>query len=193
VADVGPCEPGGVISRHHALALRRLLMFVAALGATLGAHALASDGLRIAPAALPVWGTLAALTVLAGPRRAPRWRPRSALGILVRLAALQVVLHCAMTATPWAFGLGVHHRPALVAPLALVAHVAAAVVLTALLARAERLLGIAQGVARAIRAVLSRPRVRARHRATARIAAHRVPRSPGLTGLRARGPPAAAL
>jgi len=177
------------MSRQHAFALRRLLLFVAALVATLGAHALSADDLRLVPAAPLAWGSLAALTVLAGRPRGPAWRRRSAPEILVRLTALQAVLHCAITAAPWAFGLGVHHRPALLTPVALIAHGVAAVVLTALLARAERLLSLAQAVARAVRAALAPAPVRGRHHALALVDARRAPGGPAPRRVRARGPP----
>lgn len=181
-----------MILRPHPLAARRLLLFVSALLATLGAHAVSADELSLVPAAPLAWGALAALTVLAGRRHAESWRRRTAPEILVRLVVLQAVLHCAMTAAPWAFGLGVHHRPALLTPLAMIAHATAALVLTALLAQAERLLCLAQVVARAVRSALAPPPSPARHRAAGHIDAHRVPRNPLQRRVRARGPPATA-
>jgi len=173
--------------------LRRLLMLAAAMIATLGAHALTGDELRPVPTAPLTWGSLVALVVLAGGRRQPpAWRRRSAPEILMRLVALQAMLHVAMTAAPWAFGLGVHHRPALLSATAVIAHGAAAAALTALLVHAERLLLVAQEVARAVRRALA-PRTSAdRHRPAVRIEARRVPRAPRILGTWARGPPAAA-
>ncbi|MBJ7456099.1 MAG: hypothetical protein JHC74_08570, partial [Thermoleophilia bacterium] len=181
-----------VISGHHAALTRRLLILAAALIATLGAHAVTGDELRLVPAAPLIWGSMAALVVLTCRRDPGPWRRRPAAEILLRLVALQVVLHVAMTAAPWAFGLGVHHRPELLGVAALIAHGGAAVVLTVLLAHAERLLLAAQGVARAVRRALAPMASARRHRPTARIEARRVPRGPRLAGAWARGPPAAA-
>lgn len=181
-----------MISGQHAAMARRLLTLAAALVATLGAHALTGDELRPVPAAPLIWGSMAALVVLTCRRHPGPWRRRPAAEILVRLIMLQVVLHIAMTAAPWAFGLGVHHRPALLSTAALIAHGGAALVLTVLLAHAERLLLAAQGVARAVRRALA-PRARpGRHRPAARIEGRRVPRGPRIAGAWARGPPAAA-
>lgn len=164
-------------------------MFVAALTATLGAHALTTGDLLLVPAAPLAWGSIAALTVFAGCRRGQAWRSRSAPEILLRLLVLQAMLHVAMTAAPWAFGLGVHHRPALVTPLALVAHGGAAILLTALLARAEGLLALAQAVVRAVRVALAPTPARARHRAAPSVEPRRAPRGPVPRRVRARGPP----
>ena len=62
-----------------------------------------------------------------------------------------------MGAAPWAFGLAVHHGTPVLTPAALAAHLAAAAVLAVLLARAERLLAAALGVAGAIRRRLAPP------------------------------------
>ncbi len=177
------------MARHHATTLRRLLLFAAALAATLVAHALSAGEVHPVPAAPLVWGSIAALIVVTGRVGGSAWRRRSAREILVRLLVLQVVLHLLMTAAPWAFGLGVHHRPALVTPLVLVAHGAAAIVLTALLARAERLLALAQAVAAAVRAALAPPRTRARHLPRVTAGNGRPPADPGPRRVRARGPP----
>lgn len=180
-----------MISRQHAAMLRRLLMLAAALLATLGAHALTGDELRPVPTAPLTWGSLAALVVLAGRRRPAAWRRRRAPEILVRLIALQAVLHVAMTAAPWAFGLGVHHRPELLSATAVIAHGAAAVALTALLAHAERVLQVAQELARAVRRALSPRAPGGRHQPALRVEARRVPRGPRILDTWARGPPAA--
>jgi hypothetical protein len=172
--------------------VRRLLMLVAALVATLGAHALSAEDLRPVAGAPVAWGSLIVVAVFAGRRRPPAWRRRSAPEILARLAALQAVLHVAMTAAPWAFGLGVHHRPALLGPAAVIAHGVAALALTALLVQAERLLQVAQGVADAVRRILSGRPSGGRHRPALRIEPRRVPRGPRISATWARGPPAAA-
>ncbi len=177
-----------MISAHQALAARRLLMLVAALAATLGAHA-AAGGLAVVPAAPVAWGALAAIAVLRPPRAGAAWRERGAGAVLWRLVALQAALHAAMTAAPWAFGLAVHHRPALIAPAAVAAHAAAAVALALLIARAERLLSLAQGVARALKRALSPRRHAARGSTSVPMAPARAPRPPQARRRRARGPP----
>ena len=178
-----------MISAHQALAARRLLMLVAALGATLAAHAAAAGGLSVVPAAPVAWGALAAIAVLRPPRAGTAWRERGAGAVLWRLVALQAALHTAMTAAPWAFGLAVHHRPALLAPAAVTAHAAAAVALGLLIARAERLLSLALRAARAVRRALV-PNARPGRAGTiVRIGAPRAPRAPRERRRRARGPP----
>jgi hypothetical protein len=140
-----------VITPAQALAARRLGVAAAALGATLLAHGVADGGLHPVPAAPAVWGWLVIAAALAGPRRRP-WRERGALGTIAVLVPAQALLHVAMGAAPWAFGLHVHHAGPLLTPPALVAHLTAAALLGLLLARAERLLSAAQAAARAIRA-----------------------------------------
>ena len=177
------------MSPHHATILRRLLLFAAALAATLVAHAISTGEMHAVPAAPLIWGSSAALIVITGRVRAPAWRRHGAPEILVRLLALQAGLHLLMTAAPWAFGLGVHHRAALVTPLAIAAHGAAAILLTVLLARAERLLALAQAVVAAVRAALAPHPARARHPARVGPGSHRIPADPGPRRVRVRGPP----
>ena len=87
-----------------------------------------------------------------------------------------------MGAAPWAFGLAVHHETPVLTPAALATHLAAAVVLAILLARAERLLAAALGVAGALRRRLAppaptrRPTLPVAGRAPARPARPRRPR-----------------
>ena len=177
-----------MISPEQARAVRRLLLFAAALAATLVAHAIAAGGVRLAPVAPLLWGSLASLTVFTGARGGPGWRRHGAGGILVRLVALQAALHLAMGAAPWAFGLEIHHRPALLAPVALVAHGVAALVLTVLLVGAEWMLSILQRVVEAVRAAL-RPERGARHRPAIAITLSRAPVPAWRRPDRARGPP----
>ncbi len=181
-----------MISPQHALAARRLLMMVCALGATLGAHAAAAGGLGLLPMAPLVWGSLASLAILVPRPAHPAWRELSPWGILARLAALQISLHCAMTAAPWAFGLAVHHRTALVTPLALIAHAVATILLATLLARAERLLSLAQAMARAVRRALARTTTKAPPHPARAHAAERALRGRRRRAHPARGPPLAA-
>jgi methionine-rich copper-binding protein CopC len=178
-----------MISSDQALAIRRLLMCVAALAATLGAHAASAHELAIVPAAPLIWGSLAALTVIALGRRGADWSERSFAEVLARLGALQVVLHIAMTAAPWAFGLTVHHRAALLAPVGLAAHAAAAILLAAILSFGERLLSAAL---RAARAILRADPLRRRARPAPLHEQQPAPRGPARTADRARGPPALA-
>jgi hypothetical protein len=140
-----------VVTPAQALAARRLGVAAAALGATLLAHGVADGGLHPVPAAPALWGWLVMAAALAGPRRRP-WRERGALRTIAVLVPAQALLHVAMGATPWAFGLRVHHAAPLLTTPALLAHLAAAALLGILLARAERLLTAAQAAARAIRA-----------------------------------------
>ena len=82
------------------------------------------------------------------------------------MVAAQALIHVAMTAAPWAFGLAPHHEGgALIGPGALAAHAAAAVVLALLAARLEAWLArataawrpCAAGSPRARRPAPSRP------------------------------------
>lgn len=181
------------MSTRQALALRRLLLCVAALAAALAAHAAGAGRLGLTPAAPLLWAAFAAATVPVGWRRAVAWRERGPAEVLARLAGLQAGLHLAMGAAPWAFGLQTHHHAPLVTTGALVAHGVAALLLAAALVCAERLLSLAQGVARAVRAALAArapsgaPRVGvAPHRARPAPARRRRPDL-------ARGPPALAV
>src|SRR5262249_57038285 len=79
------------------------------------------------------------------------------------LLGLQALAHVAMTFVPWALGLRVHHEGPLLTTPMVVAHIVAAVVLTLVVARAERLLAAALAVARAVGRLLRRATARARH------------------------------
>jgi len=179
-----------VIAPEQALALRRLLLTVAGLTGTLVAHALCSGGLVVAPAAPLVWGSIGCLAVVAGPRRRrPLWREWPPLGLLARVVAVELALHVALTAAPWAFGITVHHSPDLVAPTTLAAHGAAGLVLALALMAAQHVLSAAQDIIDALRRVLrvtgavGPPRIAAAaHTQTAPSPLRRRP-------LGARGPP----
>jgi hypothetical protein len=178
----------GAIGPVRALALRRMLVASAALGATLLAHAVASGGLHVVSAAPALWGCLILVAGVAGPRRRA-WRERGVVGGLLILLPAQLLIHLAMGVAPWMFGLYVHGSPALLTPAAAAAHVGLAVVLAVLLARAERLLSAMQAFSRAVRAAIvprlgRPPRPAPARPRRARLAGQRFPRPSG-----ARGPP----
>ncbi|MGE0027291.1 MAG: hypothetical protein AB7O78_07315 [Thermoleophilia bacterium] len=153
---------------EQALATRRLLLVVAGLSATLGAHAVCAEGVGLTRAAPAVWGSVACLAVLLGPRRRARWRAWSPAGTLGRLVAVEVAAHAALTAAPWAFGVTVHHQPPLLSGGTLAVHAAAAAVLTVALLRAQRVLGVLVRFVRRLRRAFSPRRPRpAGHRALA--------------------------
>jgi hypothetical protein len=178
-----------VITLAQALAVRRLLFAAAALAATLGAHAIATGGLRLLPAAPAFWGWLLIGAAFLGPRRSG-WRERGPLWSIALLVAAQALLHAAMSVAPWLFGLGVHHSPPLLTTSAVLAHLGAAVVLGLLLARAERLLSAAQRVVRTIRAALAPLTPRRPRLVLAPGGPARAPRRSPCRVPDARGPPA---
>jgi hypothetical protein len=181
------------MTSEQALAVRRLLLVAAGLGATLVAHALCAGGIGIAPAAPAVWGSIACLAVLLAPRRRAPWRAWSAAGTLGRLLAVELTAHAAVTAAPWAFGVTVHHRPPLVSTSALVAHGVAAVVLVIVLLQAQRALGVLVRLVRRIRRVVTRrptrPAWQLRLVATTTV----LPARPRPRPAGARGPPLPAV
>jgi len=179
-----------VISATQALAVRRAMLAGAALGATLAAHAVASGGLRLQATAPLAWGWLLAAAALCGPRRAG-WRARGPLRLLALLIVLQAAMHLAMTAAPWAFGVSVHHRADLLTPQGVAAHLAAAILLALLLARAERLLAAALGAVGAIRRLLAPPAPRRRPSLPAPVTARIPAPAAAPRALACRGPPAA--
>jgi len=132
-----------------------MLLMGAAIAATLGAHA-AAGGFAIVPTAPLLWGVLLLVAAVLVPSRRT-WRPRRASALLPILLGTQAALHTALTYAPWAFGVVEHHRPALVTSAALVAHAAAAVVFSVLLALADRLLDRARQVVAFVRALLADP------------------------------------
>ncbi|MCX6409209.1 MAG: hypothetical protein NT143_02010 [Actinobacteria bacterium] len=172
-------------------AARRGLVAGAALLAALVAHAVAEGGLSIIPIAPALWIMLLAAAVVLGMRTGRSFRPRGAIVIFALLLVGQLALHAAMTYAPWAFGLDIHHAMPIVlgwGPVAV--HLAAAVVLAVVIARAEILLAAAIRVAQAIIAPLRsrRPRGAAPLLASATLVVGRPPR--GLhRSLPARGPP----
>lgn len=137
-----------------ALAARRAAIAAAALAAALLAHVAAAGDLDVVLAAPVAWGWVIGAAAVCGRRRAP-WRSRGTFGTLGVLVAAQALMHLGMTYAPWAFGLHVHHRDALLAPAALAAHGVVAVGLGLLLARLERLLAAAVRAARTVRRLLA--------------------------------------
>jgi hypothetical protein len=146
-----------MLSERQAVTIRRTLWASAALAATLGANVAATGGeLHMLPSAPLVWLVLIASVALAAPPRG-RFEAQTPLVTLGRLIGAQMVLHVAMTISPWVFGLTPHHRESLVAPAALLAHLAAALLLGAALHLADRLLAGAVAIVRVMRGLMSRP------------------------------------
>lgn len=178
-----------MIAVPQALAIRRLLLLACGLGATLLAHAASSADLAVTRAAPVAWGTLGCVAILAGRRRRPVWRAWSPAGLVARLVAAELVLHLALEAAPWAFGVSAHHSDPVLAPRTLAAHAGASLLLALVLAGGQRVLVIAQRMARAVRRALrpaaagSRPRRPAPSEDVRPRLGH-VPRPPG-----ARAPP----
>jgi hypothetical protein len=172
----------------HALAVRRLAVALGALAASLGAHCGAAGDLAPTGMAPAVWIGFLSMVTLLGARRG--WRPRGFAGSLALMLGAQAVLHAAMTAAPWAFGLAPHHAAgAALAPSVLAAHAGAAVVLAALIAWLEAGLGRAIAIVRRVRRWLAaRPAARGGLRAP-RPAPARTPRRCEQGRLACRGPP----
>ncbi len=175
-------------------AARRALIASAVMAAALGAHAVSVRGLSIIPIAPALWLMLIAGAALVGVRSRRVFRARGAVATLGLLLAWQAVVHLAITYAPWGFGLAIHHQGAL-APgwSAVMAHLLVAVVLAAVIARAEVLMAAALRAARLLGGA-ARP---ARRRGTApRLPIPVLPLSRPARGLRraqpSRGPPVTA-
>lgn len=176
------------LSVTHALALRRLAVAGGALAASLVAHLAAAGDLVLTPAAPAMWAGLLAIVTMVGARRG--FRPRGLGRSLAAMAAAQALVHVAMTAAPWAFGLAPHHPGAAMAgPAALLAHGAAVVALALLATRLEEWLARALAAVAAVRRWLSPRPVPAPggHLAPARPA--RGPRAASPRRPPCRGPP----
>jgi hypothetical protein len=144
------------VGEGRARALRRCALTAAALGATLLAHAAATGGVHVAHV-LPVGAAGAlGLAALCG-RRGRAFRPRGPVVTLGLLLALQAVLHVVVSSVPWAFSLEIHRRVPLLSGGAVLAHGVAALVLTALLVRLDRLLAALCRAGRAFRRRLLPP------------------------------------
>ncbi|MFN8124017.1 MAG: hypothetical protein U0237_16525 [Thermoleophilia bacterium] len=154
--DPAPVRSRPTMNPVTASAIRRAATFAAALVATLVAH-LAAGGVELMAVAPVVWAGMTGLcTFAAAVRRPARFRARGPAQTCACLVAAQVALHVLMSWAPWAFGLTAHHHGAMLTAGALVAHGAAAVVLTVLLCAGERLLAAAVAVARILAPVARR-------------------------------------
>ncbi len=136
-----------------ATALRRAAIASGALGATLTGHMLTLDGWRLLPVAPLLWLGIIALTI---PTAAPwrglaafsAWRPAK---VLVALVGAQAAFHLLVDAAPWAVGLVMDHQHGpVIAPRAVLVHLAIALVLWVALCFGQRLLVRAVAVARAL-------------------------------------------
>lgn len=179
-----------------AAAARRGLVVAGGLGATLVSHALASGPLEMLPVAPLLWLTLVALAVLPGVARraASAFVSWSAPRIIVALAAAQLGFHLLLGAAPWTLGVTPHHAPgAAMDPRAVAVHLAAALLLTLVIRRGQRLV---DRVVAAVAAIVGAPAPRAPRApfrtplADLHVAAPR----PGRDGARSsRGPPGSPL
>jgi hypothetical protein len=134
---------------HHvqALALRRVALTGSGLGVTLVAHAVAVGGLHLYAYAPFVWATILLASLMCGSRG--RFAPRGCMLTFGALGAVQVTAHVVMLLTPWLLGLAAHHHGgALIDPRAIAVHAIGAIILTALLLGADRLLAGAVAVVR---------------------------------------------
>lgn len=132
----------------HALALRRTALVGTGLGLTIASHGAAVGGLRVTAIAPVLWGTILLASFMCGGRG--RFRPRGWVTTFAGVAAVQLVAHVLLLWAPWLLGLVVHHDAAALEPRALLVHAAGAVVLTAILRGADRLLAAALAVVRLI-------------------------------------------
>ncbi|MCC6831867.1 MAG: hypothetical protein IT200_11025 [Thermoleophilia bacterium] len=167
-----------------AIVIRRSAILTGAITATVGVHVISAGHVAVLPAApfgwLSIVAALIPLMTVAAPRTFTARPPLVLLGITL---TAQAAAHLAMSAAPWAFGLVEYHDPAPATPVALVAHLAAAVLLALLLAKGERILAAAVAVAQAIiLTVLPAPRQRPRP-------SFRVPFSPLVLVTQAAGRP----
>ncbi|MCC6831142.1 MAG: hypothetical protein IT200_07320 [Thermoleophilia bacterium] len=180
--------------QHVATTLRRAALTGAALTATVAGHLAVTPNTAPVAAAPLLWMAMTLVVVpfgAAGVRRAPfaAWGP---VRTLASLAALQAVLHVALHAAPWMFGLVEHHHGPLVTPAALVVHVALALALTVPLCMGQRMLA---RLAAAVRALLPAARRRTLPRPARRmpLPADVPAQRPAVTVRPSRGPPAARL
>lgn len=134
-----------------AIVIRRSAILTGAITATVGVHVVSAGHVAVLPAAPLGWLSIVAalmpLMTIAAPRAVTARPPLVLLGIML---IAQAVAHLAMSAAPWAFGLVEYHDPAPATPVALLAHLAAAVLLALLLAKGERILAAAVAVAQAL-------------------------------------------
>jgi hypothetical protein len=175
-----------------AAATRRGLVVAGGLGATLASHAVASGPLEMLPVAPLLWVTLVALAVLPGfaQRAASAFVSWSTPRIILVLAAAQIGFHLLLTAAPWTLGVTPHHAiGADLDPRAVVVHLLAALVLTLVIRRGQRLVDRVVAVVAAIVQHAAAPRPRAPV-ATPLPDLHVAVARPGWRGARSsRGPP----
>jgi hypothetical protein len=134
----------------------------AGISATLVAHGVTYGGLSIIPAAPALWASLVCMAILCG-RRVGRFHARGPLRIFAGLLVTQGLLHGALAAAPWAFGVSVHHQLAPLTTTGVVTHIAAACVLAILVARAEIVLAACLLAIRVIRQLVGERRPSRRH------------------------------
>lgn len=176
-----------------AIAVRRAATTGAALAATLVAHMLSGGMSGVVIVAPLIWASVVLLALPLSLVRRPTgpFRARRPAEVLVSLLLIQAATHVAMSTAPWAFGIVGHQHGLALGASALVAHAAAAVLLSALICFGERLLAAAVHVVRALLAPDRRSRLPRVGRVLSRCAgapariAHR-PRT-------SRGPPVGRL
>lgn len=121
----------------QALALRRAALTVAAIAATVGAHHAATGVTSLYDGTPALWAGFVAVAVLVG-HRTRAYRPRAPRAVLGAVVAAQLAAHAVLVHAPWALGLAGHPGAApTVSASAVVAHVAAALLLTVLLTGVE--------------------------------------------------------
>lgn len=176
-----------ILSVPLALALRRAVIGGGALALSLAAHLIAVGDARPLPGAPLVWLAAIAAFALVGPRAG--WRRRGLAATWAIAASLQLAVHAAMSAAPWAFGLAPHHAAAApVDPRAVAPHLLAALVLALAVGVLEDLIGCVRRIVGALRGV----RVGAGGPAGRPVAADPGVRPPAGSGRRpwgCRGPP----
>lgn len=181
--------PPGMLQHAQALALRRAALTTAALAATVAAHHAATGHTAVYAGAPALWLGFAALATLLGPR-ARRFRPRGTGTCLVLLLVAQLSAHAVLTHAPWALGLAGHPEAVNLSAGALVAHAAAAVLLTLLLTGVDAALADLCGIVRRLARLL--PAVPRRGTATAApvVCIHQAwTASPPPSARAPRGPP----
>lgn len=176
------------LSTARAHALRRASIAAAGVVSAISAHVAAMGELSVLPVAPALWAIVIALAAVLGTRQAP-FATRGLAATAALVVASQIMMHVGMVAAPWAFGLQSHHAEPLVTPGSALAHVAAAIVLIALVAWGERLLAALSRIAHALLAPAARrrlPALAARIIAPARV---HVPVRAHRRATPTRGPP----
>jgi hypothetical protein len=146
------------LSTARAHSARRALIAAAGVASAIVAHVAASGDLSLLPVAPALWAMLIALAAVIGTRRAP-FAARGIGVTALLVVASQAAMHVGMVFAPWAFGLQAHHADPLLTPGSGIAHIAAAIVLIALVAWGERLLAAMSRLADALLAPAPRRRL----------------------------------